>query len=220
GTASASDWQVQGGVIQSLTLGGSDASTLGFTLDAIAPNSTVKLSYQGSALTDADGKGLRHNAVWVAGAADDTLDASAISTGLALFGNGGNDSLRGGAGSDRLVGGQGNDTLTGGAGADVHAFIRGELSQDTVTDFLKSEGDKLDLSALLSGAGMDKASRDSVGKYLQLSQSGNDALLKVSVTGSGDFSFADQSIRLTNGWTAGGLDQDLMQLLAQRVILA
>ncbi|MEY2687021.1 MAG: hypothetical protein RL375_1219, partial [Pseudomonadota bacterium] len=40
GTASASDWQVQGGVIQSLTLGGSDASTLGFTLDAIAPNST------------------------------------------------------------------------------------------------------------------------------------------------------------------------------------
>ena len=67
---------------------------------------------------------------------------------------------------------------------------------------------------------MNKGSLDSINKYLQLTQSGNDAVLKISVTGSGDFSFADQTITLTNGWSTGGLNEDLMSLINNRVILA
>lgn len=83
-----------------------------------------------------------------------------------LFGFEGNDTLIGGAGSDRLRGyGYGNeieqDTLTGGesgplAGADT--FILGDASRAlytgpgfaTITDFSRTEGDKLELYGSLS----------------------------------------------------------------------
>jgi Ca2+-binding RTX toxin-like protein len=221
-SAVASDWSVAGGAssISGLSQSGTGGNTLSFTLGSIDANSTVRLTYNGTALADTDGKALRHKEIWVSNGANDTLDASAVGGGVALFGNGGNDVLTGGAGSDKLVGGQGNDTLSGGAGADLFTFIKGELSQDTITDFSKTQGDKLDLSALLEGAGMNKGSLESVNKYLQLSQSGNDAILKISVTGSSDFSFADQTITMTNAWSGGGMNEDIMTLLNNRVILA
>jgi Ca2+-binding RTX toxin-like protein len=123
------------------------------------------------------------------------------------------------------VGGFGDDTLTGGTGADIFAFIKGELSVDTVTDFSKTAGDKLDLTGLLSGAGMDKTKSSSVANYLSLERLGtsNDAVLKVNLSGlDGDVSFTspDQKIILTNGWTTGGLNEDINQLIAHGVILA
>ncbi len=216
------EWTVAGGAgsITGLTQSGADNRTLSFTMNSITVNSTVKLTYTGTVLTDTDGKALRYKDIWVANGANDVLDASLVSTGAALFGNGGNDSLQGGAGSDLLVGGQGNDTLFGGGGADIFAFIKGELSQDTIADFDKAQGDKLDLSRLLQGAGMDKSSLVSVSKYLQLSSSGNAAVLKINVSGTGDFEFADQTITLTNGWASGGMNEDLLTLLSNRVILA
>jgi Ca2+-binding RTX toxin-like protein len=95
------------------------------------------------------------------GSGNDTIDASATSSGTwasgwtgddtliggsgddTLFGDAGNDSLSGGTGSDSLdggigadtlTGGRGADTLTGGAGNDVLDFDRGSGS-DTVSDF-------------------------------------------------------------------------------------
>lgn len=107
------EWTVAGGAgsITGLTQSGADNRTLSFTMNSITVNSTVKLTYTGTVLTDTDGKALRYKDIWVANGANDVLDASLVSTGAALFGNGGNDSLQGGAGSDLLVGGQGNDTL-------------------------------------------------------------------------------------------------------------
>ena len=76
------------------------------------------------------------------GAGDDTLDGGA-----------GDDVLDGGDGNDTLIGGPGADTLTGGAGADRFVFRAGDLDADpaktdTITDFSRNDGDKIDLTAL------------------------------------------------------------------------
>lgn len=70
-----------------------------------------------------------------------------------LSGGNGNDRLDGGAGNDVLIGGSGSDILTGGAGADTFVFKSGTDSKvavgqrDTITDFMVSGGDRIDLSA-------------------------------------------------------------------------
>src|SRR5262249_21367344 len=50
---------------------------------------------------------------------DDTLDATATSFGVTLFGDENNDTIKGGAGGDVLVGGIGIDTIFGNGGNDV-----------------------------------------------------------------------------------------------------
>ena len=68
-----------------------------------------------------------------------------------LSGGAGDDTLIGGGGDDVLAGGRGADTLTGGAGADRFYFQIGDLDADPaktdkITDFLRGDGDKIDLS--------------------------------------------------------------------------
>jgi RTX calcium-binding nonapeptide repeat (4 copies) len=63
-----------------------------------------------------------------------------------LLGFKGNDFLAGLEGDDLLVGGQGRDTLIGGRGADLFAFDHPSEGGDTI-DFVKSEGDKIAISA-------------------------------------------------------------------------
>lgn len=64
------------------------------------------------------------------------------------------DTLRGDAGADTLVGGSGGDQLTGGQGADRFVYLALSDSapafpqQDTITDFNRRQGDRIDLSAL------------------------------------------------------------------------
>ncbi|NKX74607.1 hypothetical protein HGG73_10585 [Rhodobacteraceae bacterium R_SAG3] len=61
---------------------------------------------------------------------DDTVDASADSSGVVLDGLGGNDSLTGGSGDDSIRGGDGADTILGGAGNDTLAANNGDDSLD------------------------------------------------------------------------------------------
>ncbi|MBD2415418.1 hypothetical protein FACHB389_18780 [Nostoc calcicola FACHB-389] len=79
-------------------------------------------------------------------------------------GNSGDDLLRGGSGNDSLIGGRGNDTLVGGVGADFFVynsnaqFTTTAVGVDTITDFNRSEGDKIVLdkttfSAITSAVG-------------------------------------------------------------------
>lgn len=69
-----------------------------------------------------------------------------------LSGGGGDDRLLGGKGRDRLDGGAGRDTLKGGGAADSFVFDalsdsrRG--SADTILDFRRGQGDRIDLSGL------------------------------------------------------------------------
>ena len=63
----------------------------------------------------------------------------------------GNDTLYGDAENDTLDGGPGSNILYGGTGADVFVFDSIGKGVDTVKDFSVTEGDKLDLSNLLTG---------------------------------------------------------------------
>lgn len=62
-----------------------------------------------------------------------------------LSGQQGNDILVGGAGEDELYGGgfQGKNTLTGGRDADKFTLVKADSSTDIITDFNRSEGDKI-----------------------------------------------------------------------------
>ncbi|HET7670795.1 MAG TPA: Ig-like domain-containing protein, partial [Burkholderiales bacterium] len=62
----------------------------------------------------------------------------------------GNDLLAGLDGDDRLEGGPGVDTLIGGPGADT--FLLDAAGGDAVFDFVKADGDKLDIREVLQGA--------------------------------------------------------------------
>ena len=80
-----------------------------------------------------------------------------------LYGDGGNDTLIGGAGFDVMDGGTGNDVLTGGAlgdtltgglGADRFVYLtvtdsrNTTTDRDTITDFIRAQGDKIDVSKI------------------------------------------------------------------------
>ena len=133
-----------------------------------------------------------------------------------LSGGAGNDSLSGGAGNDLLLAGTGTDTMTGGAGADTFTFVVGDATNNganvtkTITDFSIAQGDKIDLSNLLSGTGSvttdfnaTAGTYSTLSNFLQLSQSGANAILKVDMGGlSGKAGFAtpDLTITLTGAW--------------------
>jgi Ca2+-binding RTX toxin-like protein len=120
----------------------------------------------------------------VGSAGADSIDLSAIAaTGIAsisggagadvitgsagndvILGVGGNDTIAGGNGNDTISGGLNLDELAGGAGADVFRFLKGDSGRtvalaDTITDFLSSDGDRIDLSGIdansTNGTGID-----------------------------------------------------------------
>ena len=112
-------------------LGGSDTvvSSVGFNLGRYFENLTL------TGTTGLAGKGNELANALVGNDGANTL------RGLA-----GNDILTGGAGSDKLYGGDGKDTLTGGAGKDYFVFDTTPATRDTITDFARVEGDKIQLS--------------------------------------------------------------------------
>ena len=66
-----------------------------------------------------------------------------------LTGGAGNDTVSGGDGADRILGGSGRDYLFGGAGADAFVFMStAEGGGDRIGDFRRSDGDRIDLSAI------------------------------------------------------------------------
>ena len=79
-----------------------------------------------------------------------------------LNGTSENDTIVGSAGNDRIIGYMGTDKMTGGLGADKFTFYNAEESgltaktRDIITDFKHSEGDKIDVSLLLT----DSATHD------------------------------------------------------------
>lgn len=103
-----------------------------------AGNDTLQAASHGARL---DGGG--DNDSLLGGAGNDSLN-----------GNIGNDTLSGGGGNDTLVGYFGTDVLTGGNGADLFVFnYTTETSTtlgtaDTITDFRRGQGDKIDLHNL------------------------------------------------------------------------
>ena len=116
------------------------------------------------------------------------IDASAASASVALFGNGGADTLLGGSSNDLLVAPTATSvTLRGGSGADVFRIKNAGMNGNiTIDDFNITQGDHLDLDELLSSFAVDSFIEDCV----QLTQNSNDALLKFDLSGDRNFSGA------------------------------
>ncbi len=115
----------------------------------------------------------------------------------------------------------GSDTLAGSASADVFAWLANQSGTDVVTNFTRSQGDKLDLRELLAPVAFDLAH---ISDYLQLSQSGSDAVLKVDTDGGGNFTSNAQTITLTGAWNdlnvvSANSTASLTQLNMQHVVL-
>ena len=139
--------------------------------------------------------------------------------GLVSSASSGNDTLTGTSGNDILQGGQGNDNLTGGLGADIFRFIKGELGLDTVTDFSKTQGDKIDLSGILQGSGFDLAIN--LTSFLQLSNdSSGNAVLRIDTYGESNFSSPSVIVTFSNAVSSGLTTPSLATLFGERVIVA
>ncbi|WP_085902399.1 DUF5801 repeats-in-toxin domain-containing protein [Kiloniella majae] len=152
---------------------------------------------------------------------DDTIELTNGNTSgqvLGLIDGGeGDDIIIGGIYEDRMSGGAGDDTLTGGDAADVFVFKADSVGgNDTITDFDASEGDVIDLSALLSGftVGNNNASTAIALKdYLSLSEESGDTVLTIDHDGVGG-SDVTTTIRLDNvNLLNGGSSDDAIKTL-------
>ncbi len=75
------------------------------------------------------------------------------------------------------------------------------------------------MSALLKGAGLTANSTDAdLSRYLQLTQSGNDAVFKVDTTGNSNFVAPAETIVFTNG-SLNGMNDTLHHLVANGQVI-
>jgi Ca2+-binding RTX toxin-like protein len=114
-----------------------------------------------------------------------------------LVGAAGRDFLEGGSGNDVLNGGRGTDDLTGGTGADRFVFDDADFgglstsTADLITDFHRSEGDRIDLSRTDAVAGgndnafffIGSAQFSGVAGELRATQSGGQTFISGDVDG-------------------------------------
>ena len=109
------------------------------------------------------------------------------------------------------------DPFLGGSGADIFYFSQNIGSTQTVTNFTRSQGDKIDLHTLLNGYGCTSANASN---FLSLTQNATDAVLKIDLQGLANFSTPGHTFTMTGGWSnAGGLNDTLNNLLLDSVIL-
>ncbi|MBO3762540.1 calcium-binding protein [Ciceribacter sp. L1K22] len=142
------------------TVRASRSYTLGSNLEKLVLTGTGNTSGAGNSLSNTIGGNSGNNTL-NGYSGNDSLSGGAGND--SLYGGSGNDSLLGGSGNDRMKGGSGNDKLTGSSGADVlfgdsgaDRFIFKSLSdstvsssgRDTIEDFSRSQGDRIDLSAI------------------------------------------------------------------------
>lgn len=102
-----------------------------------------------------------------------------------IYGGAGDDWLYGDGGNDVLYGESGKDYLLGGAGADTFVFVRptGASNVDQIKDFKLSDGDKIDISDLIST--YDPLVH-AITDYVQIVTSGKNSILSVDASGSGE----------------------------------
>ncbi|MDB9449353.1 glycosyl hydrolase family 18 protein [Dolichospermum circinale] len=116
------------------------SSTKTLTIDPTA-DTTVE-SNETVAVTLATGTGYT---VGTTTAVTGTITNDDTAGPLTLTGDATNNNLVGGSGNDTFLGLGGQDTLTGGLGADRFRFNSPIEGMDTITDFSKTQGDKIEL---------------------------------------------------------------------------
>ena len=111
------------------------------------------------------------------GAGNNTLNASAFTGSVFLYGMGGNDILMGGFGNDILEGGSGMDTVMQTANADM------TLTDDSLTGMGTDSLDSIERAELIGGAGNNKLDASAFSGQVVLSGMGGDDIL---MGGEGD----------------------------------
>jgi Ca2+-binding RTX toxin-like protein len=136
---------------------GSDTSKSLYAVDVVAADTTLEITRKNVSFTK--------NALYVNadGLAFDDGDTIALELGFAITGTSAGNRLSGGNGRDKINGGAGNDTITGSGGSDrlyggsgKDAFVFKSLAdstissagRDTIFDFAKSQGDRIDLRGI------------------------------------------------------------------------
>ena len=119
--------------------------------DTLAGNDDNDTLYGGSGNDDLAGGGGADELYGDAG--NDDLQGDAGNDDL--YGGSGNDIIAGGDDVDIIYGGFGADALTGGAGADTFVFSSLSDRKDTIADFDDAEGDTIDITQIISDAGLD-----------------------------------------------------------------
>ncbi|NEZ56742.1 M10 family metallopeptidase [Adonisia turfae] len=120
------------------------------------------------------------------GQADDDLIHGGAGHDI-ITGGFGNDRLNGDKGNDQLVGGAGNDILTGGAGADKFQFKSLQHGIDSITDFVRAQGDRITLVASGLGGGLTQGLLGAEQFVLGSATDANDRVLYNSSTGALSF---------------------------------
>jgi len=120
-----------------------------------------------------------------------------------LYGDAGNDTIHGGmdndviyggSGDDVIYGDKGDDTMSGGDGSDIFNYLSNALddvgSGDTITDFqLGTDGDTLDLSALLNGETADNLRNFLDFKVTNIDTGSGTATIEINVDQNGGSNF-------------------------------
>ena len=206
--ADFSAWQWDGLAPTSANVNGSTVS-LSYT-HAITTAQVLDLS--GAELYSTLGVKLPYQRLYAGTQGADTLDASAQTGSVALWGQGGADSLVGGAGADLLVATtDAAVNMQGGFGADVFRWAHGALNgTGHIEDFNASEGDRLDLDALFQN--IPAAGR--IEQCVDISRVGNDAILKFDLTGQQNFAASTFQLELANLYLNHAMaDVDLHSLM-------
>ncbi|MCP9838831.1 type I secretion C-terminal target domain-containing protein, partial [Cyanobium sp. N.Huapi 1H5] len=117
------------------------------------------------------------------------LDGQGLGTitnddGRTITGTKNRDSLTGTAGDDVITGLQGADTVRGNGGADRFVYRSIVDAGDTIIDFNRAQGDKVDLKGALASVGYTGTSPITDG-YLKFVARGSDTLLQLDPDGSG-----------------------------------
>ena len=188
--------------------GNEAAEVSGDTLDmsglTLGVNVTLTGAEAGTVLQGANSASFTNIERLVLTGGNDSVDGTAVTTGLTLDGLAGNDTLRGGSGADALTGGTGNDSLSGGAGQDS---LYGGADNDTLAG---DAGNDL----LQGGAGNDSLEGGADNDTLDggdnndtlAGGAGADSLIGGSGTDTATYAASGSGVNVTLGGTGSGGD--------------
>ncbi len=169
---------------------GSDYGLIGSSVTFAAGSSTATLSVDptGDSVVEADESvslTLLANAAYTVGTAGAvTGTITNDDAGQVINGTRNRETLTGTDGDDVITGRQGADTIRGNGGADRFVYTSIVDAGDTIIDFNRAQGDKVDLKGALASVGYSGTTPITDG-YLRFVARGSDTMLQIDPDGAG-----------------------------------
>lgn len=161
-----------------------------FHLSSVSPAINAGTGHHGLYVQDLDGQGRVAGGQNDIGAYEYDSTSSLAFPKYAVIGDSSSNTLIGTFVSDVLYGAGGSDSLVGGQGADRFVFHQQDTGVDTISDFKASEGDKLDISNLITGF---DAEVDSLSDFVRFTASSGDLIVSVNSDGGAN-NFSDFAV--------------------------